>query len=84
MSTKTAHISSSSNKQEVKKFIQIMTVTAWVTLIVGVILCLVNISHFSDQNVALMIGIGFLIASVHIYLIGTAMGLVHTRSKYMD
>lgn len=83
MSTKNVHISA--NKQpEVKKLVSIMTIMAWVTLIIGVVLSLVNITHFSDQNLTLMIGIGFLIASVHIYIIGTAIGLVNTRSKYMD
>ncbi|MNF04990.1 hypothetical protein D3C80_2046220 [compost metagenome] len=41
-----------------------------------------NLSHFSDKNIGLMVGIGFLIGSVHIYVIGTAIGLVHARLNH--
>ncbi|MNW16693.1 hypothetical protein D3C71_2156270 [compost metagenome] len=59
-----------------------MTAIAWVVLGIGVLLCLMNLSHFSDKNIGLMVGIGFLIGSVHIYVIGTAIGLVHARLNH--
>ncbi|WP_415841336.1 hypothetical protein [Paenibacillus alkaliterrae] len=80
MTTKTATIShAQSSKSDVKRLVKAMTAIAWSVLGIGVLLCLVNLSHFSDQNVGLMVGIGFLIGSVHIYVIGTAIGLVHAR-----
>jgi len=80
MTTKTAAISQvQPNKSEVKRLVKAMTYMAWTVLIIGTVLCLLNISHFSDQNVGLMVGIGFLIGSVHIYVIGTAIGLVHAK-----
>ncbi|OMF29090.1 hypothetical protein BK133_18300 [Paenibacillus sp. FSL H8-0548] len=80
MTTKTATISQTQpSKSDVKRLVNAMTVIAWVILAIGVLLSLINLSHFSDQNVGLMVGIGFLIGSVHIYVIGTAIGLVHAR-----
>ncbi|WP_141503591.1 hypothetical protein [Paenibacillus luteus] len=80
MTTKTATISQVQPlKSDVKRLVKAMTAIAWVVLAIGVLLSLVNLSHFSDQNVGLMVGIGFLIGSVHIYVIGTAIGLVHAR-----
>ncbi|MDF2663027.1 MAG: hypothetical protein K0Q94_5818, partial [Paenibacillus sp.] len=42
-----------------------------------VITCLVNVTEFSDRNLGLMIGVGFLIGSVQIYMIGAAIRLFH-------
>ncbi|WP_424769098.1 hypothetical protein [Paenibacillus sp. sgz302251] len=82
MTTKTASINQiQSFKSDVKRLVKAMTIIAWAVLSIGVLLCLVNLSHFSDQNVGLMVGIGFLIGSVHIYVIGTAIGLVHARRQ---
>lgn len=78
MTTKTANISQlGPTKSDVKRLVNVMTIIAWGVLSIGVILCLINMSHFSDKNIGLMVGIGFLIGSVHIYVIGTAIGLVH-------
>ncbi|WP_053373278.1 hypothetical protein [Paenibacillus sp. FJAT-27812] len=80
MTTKTATISHvQPSKSDVKRLVKAMTAIAWVVLSIGVLLSVINLSHFSDQNVGLMVGIGFLIGSVHIYVIGTAIGLVHAR-----
>ncbi|WP_054025892.1 hypothetical protein [Bacillus sp. FJAT-28004] len=80
MTTKTATISSiQPSKSDVKRLVKAMTAISWIVLSIGVILSLINLSHFSDKNVGLMVGIGFLIGSVHIYVIGTAIGLVHAR-----
>lgn len=80
MITKTAIINQTKpTKSDVKRLVKVMTAIAWGVLGIGVLLCLINLSHFSDQNVGLMVGIGFLIGSVHIYVIGTAIGLVHAR-----
>lgn len=80
MTTKTASISQvQPTKSDVKRLVKAMTAIAWTVLAIGFLLCLVNLSHFSDKNVGLMVGIGFLIGSVHIYVIGTAIGLVHAR-----
>lgn len=80
MTTKTATISQlGPSKSDVKRLVNVMTVIAWGVLAIGFLLCLINLSHFSDKNIGLMVGIGFLIGSVHIYVIGTAIGLVHSR-----
>ena len=80
MTTKTATISQvQPSTSDVKGLVKAMTAIAWGVLAIGVLLCLVNLSHLGDQNVGLMVGIGFLIGSVHIYVIGTAIGLVHAR-----
>ncbi|MGO4349520.1 hypothetical protein AB4Z45_28960 [Paenibacillus sp. MCAF9] len=80
MTTKTATISNiQPSKSDVKRLVKAMTAISWIVLSIGVLLSLINLSHFSDKNVGLMVGIGFLIGSVHIYVIGTAIGLVHAR-----
>jgi len=62
------------------RLVKIMTMIAWLVLAIGVVLCVANIAEFNDRNWGLMIGIGFLVGSVHIYVIGTAIGLVHKRA----
>jgi hypothetical protein len=77
---KTASVSNvETTKPNVKRLVRTMTAIAWIVLGIGVLLCLLNLNDFNDQNVGLMIGIGFLVGSVHIYVIGTAIGLVHAR-----
>lgn len=81
MTTKTINIHGLKPAQpDGKKLVKIMHVMAWIALTIGVILCLTNITDFNDRNFGLMVGIGFLVGSVHIYVIGTAIGLVHSRS----
>jgi len=79
MTTKTATISQANPKADVKRLVKAMTFMAWAVLIIGTVLCLFNLSHFSDKNVGLMVGLGFLVGSVHIYVIRTAIDLVHTK-----
>jgi hypothetical protein len=84
MATKTATVSNVKSDAEataanVKRLVTLMTIFAWTALTVGVLLCLINISHFSDKNTTLMVGIGCLVGSVFIYVIGTAISLVHAR-----
>lgn len=81
MTTKSVHINKlDSEIQHSKKILKIMTIIAWTVLSIGVVLCLTNISQLNDRNWGLMIGIGFLVGSVFIYTIGTAIGLVHSRA----
>ncbi|WP_274364882.1 hypothetical protein [Paenibacillus thermotolerans] len=68
-------------KASVKRLVKLMTGAAWAALIIGLVLSLWNINHFSDQNASLMVGVGFMVASVHIYVIRTAIHLVHARSE---
>ncbi|QHW33623.1 hypothetical protein GZH47_24370 [Paenibacillus rhizovicinus] len=56
-----------------------MKIVAWVALIVGGTLCLSNFNDFSDSNRRLMAGIGCMVGSVFIYIIGTAINLVEKR-----
>ncbi|MBP3962176.1 MULTISPECIES: hypothetical protein [Paenibacillus] len=64
-----------------KSLFFVMKIAAWTALCVGLVLCLFNINDFSDSNATLMSGVGFMVGSVFIYMIGTAMSLVHKRSS---
>ncbi|MEK3720159.1 hypothetical protein [Paenibacillus sp. FSL H8-0034] len=84
MTTKTASVhhadlSKNHSNNEIPRLVTLMTWIAWVALGVGVLLCLMNLNQFNDRNTGLMVGLGFIVGSVHIYVIGTAMGLVHKR-----
>lgn len=59
----------------VNRLVFMLTVFAWVVLGIGTLLCLKNVNDFNDANLELMIGIGFLVASVQIYVIGVAIKL---------
>ncbi|MNI12405.1 hypothetical protein D3C73_655840 [compost metagenome] len=79
MTSKTASLSQTSPEAKVRRLVNLMTVVAWVVLGIGVLLCLFNLNQFNDQNRALMVGIGFLVGSVFIFVIGTAIGMVSAR-----
>lgn len=71
-----------SSRPDATRLVKIMTAIAWLVLGIGVVMCLANITEFNDRNWGLMIGIGFLVGSVFIYVIGTAIGLVHKRALH--
>ncbi|SFI41655.1 hypothetical protein SAMN02799624_00916 [Paenibacillus sp. UNC496MF] len=77
MTTKSA--AGQKTEREGNALFQAMKIAAWAALIIGAVLCLTNYSDFSDSNRRLMAGIGFLVGSVFIYMIGTAINLVHKR-----
>ncbi|QHT60985.1 hypothetical protein GXP70_14195 [Paenibacillus lycopersici] len=58
-----------------------MKIAAWIALIIGGVMCITNFADFSDRNRQLMTGIGFMVGSVFIYMIGTAINLVHKRKS---
>jgi hypothetical protein len=68
----------------VERLVTILTFAAWTALILGAAMSLFNVSEFNDRNVPLMVGIGFMVGSVHIYVIRTAIHLVHTRALHQD
>jgi cell division protein FtsW (lipid II flippase) len=61
------------------RLFSVMNAIAWLVLGAGLLLCLLNVNEFNDQNLGLMIGIGCLIASVQIYVIGTVVNLVQNN-----
>jgi len=67
------------SEREMKRMFGFMKGAAWTSLGAGVLLSLWNVGHFSDENMTLMLGIGFMVGSVFIYTIGTAMHLVEKR-----
>ncbi|MVP00245.1 hypothetical protein [Paenibacillus lutrae] len=82
MTTNSVTVKQTANKEkEVRRLFNFMNIMAWSALVIGVVLSLWNVTHFSDKNLTLMVGIGFLVGSVFIYTIGTAIHLVHKR-KY--
>ncbi|RAV21016.1 hypothetical protein [Paenibacillus contaminans] len=85
MTTRTATISSGNGRERhVGKLVTLMTATAWVLLGIGLLLSLFNIQEFNDRNTSLMVGVGFMVGSVHIYVIRTAIHLVHSRAQSED
>ncbi|HZG75614.1 MAG TPA: hypothetical protein VEZ72_07120 [Paenibacillus sp.] len=70
----------SGSERSVQKLVKWMTAASWATLLIGLALSLANLNHFSEQNASLMVGIGFMVGSVHIYVIRTAIHLVHART----
>jgi hypothetical protein len=81
MTIKTASINRTNHndKSSILRLVTLMTWIAWVVLGTGVLLCIMNLNQFNDRNTGLMVGIGFLVASVNIFFIGTAIGLVSER-----
>ncbi|MEC0249299.1 MULTISPECIES: hypothetical protein [Paenibacillus] len=80
MTTKTLTVPQrQKNEREVGRLFSFMNLMAWSALVIGVIMSLWNVFHFSDKNLTLMVGIGFMVGSVFIYTIGTAIHLVHER-----
>lgn len=73
--------SSNRHDREGMSLFLVMQTAAWGGLGVGVLLCLIRIGNFSDSNTTLMAGIGFMVGSVFVYIIGTAMNLVHKRKS---
>ncbi|AJY77484.1 hypothetical protein VN24_03960 [Paenibacillus beijingensis] len=69
------------DKHDVKRLFTFMNFAAWACLVTGVVLCLWRLSHFSDENLSLMVGIGFLIGSVFIYTAGASIYLVHREEE---
>ncbi|WP_127531250.1 hypothetical protein [Paenibacillus kobensis] len=85
MTTKTTSITSRiMTERGFRPLVWIMTIAAWAALTIGVVLCLMYLQPFNDRNWGLMIGIGFLVGSVHIYVIRTAIHLVNTRREQSD
>ncbi len=74
---------SGGSERSVQKLVKWMTAASWATLLIGLALSLSNLGHFSEQNAALMVGIGFMVGSVHIYVIRTAIHLVHARAPHL-
>ncbi|PYI57244.1 hypothetical protein [Paenibacillus flagellatus] len=77
MTTKTIAIQQEAVKDG-NRLASVMTVVAWIALCIGLVTCLFEVSDFSDRNLGLMVGIGFLVGSVQIYMIGAAIRLFHT------
>ncbi|NOV02980.1 hypothetical protein [Paenibacillus planticolens] len=80
MAVRTVSVSNERSERDVVPLVKLMTIAAWALLGIGLLLSLLNINHFSDRNVFLMVGIGFMVGSVFVYVIRTAIHLVHSRS----
>lgn len=76
MTTKTISIEQHAVKDG-NRLGSVMTAAAWLAFGIGLLMCLFNISEFSDQNMGLMLGVGCLVGSVFIYMIGAAIRLFH-------
>jgi hypothetical protein len=67
-------------ERDVMPLVKLMTFAAWALLAIGLVLSLISLNSFNDKNTTLMVGIGFMVGSVHIYVIRTAIHLVHSRN----
>ncbi|MDF2721903.1 MAG: hypothetical protein K0Q59_1578 [Paenibacillus sp.] len=83
MTTKTIAIEQRTVK-EGNRLGTVMTVAAWLAFGIGLLTCLFNITNFSDQNMGLMVGVGCLVGSVFIYMIGAAIRLFHFDKAKLD
>jgi Na+/phosphate symporter len=75
------------NKNDGYRVASALKMMAWAILAIGTILFSVSVSDFSSRNLGLMVGIGFLIAGMQIYGIGTIVHLLHSKpikSKYVS
>lgn len=80
MAVKTVSVNNERSERDVMPLVKLMTIAAWALLGIGLILSLLSLDHFSDRNATLMIGIGFMVGSVFVYVFRTAIHLVHSRA----
>ncbi|ANE48850.1 hypothetical protein SY83_10415 [Paenibacillus swuensis] len=66
------------------KVAKAMTLIAWVLLGIGVAMFLMTMSNFRDSNLGLMVAIGFVIAGMQVYGLGTFVNLISTKSNRND
>jgi len=59
-----------------KEMSRMLKWVAMVVIAVGIVCCVLNIAQFNDQNLGLMIGIGFLIGGAQIMLFGVIAPLM--------
>ncbi len=59
-----------------KEMSRMLKWVAMIVIAVGIVCCVLNISQFNDQNLGLMIGIGFLIGGAQIMLFGVIAPLM--------
>lgn len=82
MSYKTRPIHKTETKdKQMKHPVEAMTFFFWVTLIIGLVMIGVNLSFFSDRNLGLMVGIGFVVGSIVIYFLGKYMGVMRKKEE---
>ncbi len=59
-----------------KEMARMLKWVATVVIAVGIVCCVLNIAQFNDQNLGLMIGLGFLIGGAQIMLFGVIAPLM--------
>jgi peptidoglycan/LPS O-acetylase OafA/YrhL len=57
---------------------EMLRILAWLAIVIGSILFILNVSDFSGNNLWLMVAIGFLIAGMNIFVLGTIFKLLHS------
>jgi hypothetical protein len=53
-------------------------------ILMGIVCCLVNIAKFNDDNLGLMVGIGFLVGGSQIMLFGAMAPLMQKHREKAD
>ncbi|MFB9274692.1 hypothetical protein [Cohnella cellulosilytica] len=64
-----------------KEMARMLKWVAMVVIAVGIVCCVLNIAQFNDQNLGLMIGIGFLIGGAQIMLFGVVAPLMQKNQE---
>lgn len=58
----------------------VMIKLSFILTAIGLVFCFWNVSDFSDQNLSLMVGIGFIIGAIQIAMIGIAVELFNGKT----
>ncbi|MDO7907884.1 hypothetical protein Q5741_15840 [Paenibacillus sp. JX-17] len=86
MATNSTAPSRNDNRKDknMRGMVSVFTIISVIAAVVGIIMVLVNLNHFSDRNLGLMLGIGFIVGSIFVYSIGKWAGSIQSRREEDD
>ncbi|WPP40807.1 hypothetical protein SK066_19850 [Paenibacillus hunanensis] len=80
MATKSRGPSGNNSAQNTYGLSKMLTVVAWLCCAAGILLIVLNLQPFNDNNLGLMIGVGCLAAFAFIYSLAKWLGSMQARS----
>ncbi|MFD2615395.1 hypothetical protein [Paenibacillus gansuensis] len=84
MEDRTTAVNQAAGKDNGQHFSKATEIIAWVLLGIGFILFALYVSDFRDSNLGLMVAIGFVIAGMQVYGIGTFVHLLSNKTSKSD
>lgn len=69
------------NDKGMRRSVSILSIFGWIALAIGIVTILFNLSDFSDRNLGLMVGIGFVVGSIFIFIIGKSLGILRKKEE---